>query len=148
MSELIELALSAKKTLDFLISELETVCKNKKLTLSERYEALIALSQVGGGHNDWVYHGWDKVNPDIISDMWFTRNGRYDLLDVLMNHLEECHPNLGDIDEAFVAYKATLPEDAEVDYLEFLLFVQEDLTTIELVECLCDTATVSFTYDW
>jgi hypothetical protein len=149
MNELIQLALSTKVTLDFLESELEKVCKNKALPLRDRYEALRTLGNVGRGHSDWWYHGWDKLDAEeILRDLWSDRHQRHNLLEVLENTIEDWHKDPDFINEKLEEYYASLPEGTCGSALDFLLFDLQDLQTIEFVECLCDDATFSFTYDW
>lgn len=145
MNELIQLALSTKAALRVLEEELEAVCKNKQLPLKERVDALVALGQIGGGHSDWVFSGWYSINDQIIENTYFERRSSYELFELLNSHVHDSRP---DLEDRLEAYYAGLPEGTYGDAIDFLLYTVEDLQTIELVEAMCDNATLSFTYDW
>jgi hypothetical protein len=149
MNELIQLAISTKNALSILEEELEKVCKDKTLTLRERYDALCALGKIGGGHSDWWYHGWDKLDAEeLLRGIWSDRHQRHDLLEILENNIENWHKDSDTINEKLEEYYNSLPKDTCGSALDFLLFDLQDLQTIEFVECMCDDATFSFTYDW
>ncbi len=145
MNELIQLALSTKAALRVLETELEKVCKDKQLPLKERLEALQTLGKIGGGHSDWLYSGWDKLDDGLVRDMWSERKQEHNLLELLENHIQEARP---DLEEKIDAYYESIPKGQYGDMLDFLLFTECDLQTIEFVECLCDDATLTFNYDW
>lgn len=149
MNNIFNLAKDVLKAHNAVAAELTSLVKNKQVSLEVRYNALLLLQEFGSAaHNDWVFHGWDNLTSGLQVDYLIghiERYQTYNLLELLDTAIEIHSDN----DDVFAKIVESLYDQGKTgnDLIVELIRIGE-LNVCEMVEAMCDEATVTFTYEW